>query len=188
MATLLPGPFTVEMYHRLGELGIFDEDDRVELLDGQIVEMTPIGRPHWRTVHRLTNLLARRIPAEMSVSSQSSLLLSDRWEPQPDLAVVRNPEESARDWIATARDTVLVIEVCDTSLERDRDIKIPRYAREGIAEAWLVDVNSDTITCYRNPLPGGPGGYANAVVVRRGETLRPVQIPSFEITADEILD
>ncbi len=123
----------------------------------------------------------------MSVSSQSSLLLSDRWEPQPDIAVLRSPDESARDWIASARDTILVIEVCDTSLERDRDIKIPRYAREGIAEAWLVDVNADTITCYRSPLPGG-GGYATAVVVKRGETLRPVQIPSFEITADEILN
>jgi Uma2 family endonuclease len=121
----------------------------------------------------------------MSVSSQSSLLLSARWEPQPDLAVLRNPDESARDWIATARDTLLVIEVCDTSLERDRDIKIPRYAREGIAEAWLVDVNSETITSYRNPLPAG---YANAVVAKRGETLRPVHIPSCEITVDEILD
>src|SRR6267378_5724554 len=83
MATLLPGPFTVEMYHKLGELGIFDEDDRVELLDGQIVKMTPIGGPHAACVYRLTNLLARRTGGDVGGSVQNPVVLDARWEPQP---------------------------------------------------------------------------------------------------------
>src|SRR6267378_1755712 len=183
MATLLPGPFTVEMYHKLGELGIFDEDDRVELLDGQIVEMTPIGGPHAACVYRLTNLLARRTGGDVGVSVQNPVVLDPRWEPQPDIAILRRPGGSGGAWRATARDVVLVIEVADSSLERDRDVKIPRYAHEGIAEAWLVDLNNDTITCYRDPRPNG---YTETWIVKRGERLRVEQVPNIEITADEI--
>ena len=182
-ARLLPGPFTVEMYHKLGELGVFDEDDRVELLDGQIVEMTPIGQAHWMTVFRLSNLLMRHSTSHVGVSTQSSLVLSERWEPEPDIAVLRRLEGFGGAWLPAARDVILVIEVADTSLERDRDIKIPRYAYEGIAEAWLIDVHAETVTCYRGPTPEG---YAEAVVVKRGETLRPTQWPSVAISVDEV--
>src|SRR3989442_2549305 len=81
MATLLPGPFTVEMYHKLGELGVFSEDDRVELLDGQIVEMSPIGRAHAACVTRLNHLLSRRSRADIAVSVQNPIALTERWEP-----------------------------------------------------------------------------------------------------------
>jgi len=184
MATLLPGPFTVETYHKLGELGIFAEDDRVELLDGQIVQMTPIGHAHWMAVFRLSNLLARKTTPDVGISTQSSLVLSDRWEPEPDIAVLRRPEGYGGHWVPAARDVVLVIEVADTSLDRDRDLKIPRYAHAGIAEAWLVDVNAHTITCYRDPRADG---YADVVVVRRGGTLRPLQLPDVEISAEQVL-
>jgi Uma2 family endonuclease len=184
MATLLPGPFTLEMYHKLGELGIFDEDDRVELLDGQIVEMSPIGDAHAACVYRLTNLLARRTSGDVGVSTQSPVVLDPRWEPQPDIAVLRRPGGSGGRWLPTAREVVLVIEVADTSLDRDRDLKIPRYAHAGIAETWLVDVNAHAITCYRDPRADG---YADVVVVRRGGTLRPLQLPDLEISAEQIL-
>ena len=184
MATLLPGPFTVEMYHKLGELGIFDEDDRVELLDGQIVEMSPIGAAHAACVYRLTNLLARRTSGDVGVSVQNPVLLDPRWEPQPDIALLRRSGGFHGEWVATARDVVLVIEVADSSLERDRDLKIPRYAHEGIAEAWLVDLNNDRITCYRDPRPNG---YTETRIVKRGERLRVEQVPDLEITAEQIL-
>src|SRR2546422_4701733 len=90
-ARLLPGPFTVEMYHKLGELGVFSEDDRVELLDGQIVEMSPIGRAHAACVTRLNHLLSRRSRADIAVSVQNPIALTERWEPQPDIVVVRRP-------------------------------------------------------------------------------------------------
>ena len=88
---LLKGPFTLDAYHRLGELGVLDEDDRVELLDGQIVEMTPIGGAHAACVNRLNTLLARRSGSDTCVSVQNPVVLAERWEPQPDLAVVRRP-------------------------------------------------------------------------------------------------
>jgi Uma2 family endonuclease len=184
MATLLPGPFTVEMYHKLGELGVFDEDDRVELLDGQIVEMSPIGDAHAACVYRLNNLLARRTGGDVGVSPQNPVVLDPRWEPQPDIAVLRRPGGFGGAWRPSARDVVLVIEVADSSLERDRDVKIPHYARTGIPEAWLVDLNGDVITCYRRP---GPDGYGEQTAVSRGATLQPSHVPEVIIAADEIL-
>ncbi len=184
MATLLPGPFTVEMYHKLGVMGVFHEDDRVELLNGQIVDMTPIGNAHARCVFRLTNLLARYSTSEMGVSTQNPLVLDRLWEPQPDIALLRRPGGFHGEWVATARDVALVIEVADSSLERDRDVKIPHYAQTGIAEAWLIDLEGDAITCYRTP---GPDGYEEIITVNRGATLRPVALPELTIGADEIL-
>ncbi len=184
MATLLPGPFTVEMYHKLGELGIFDEDDRVELLDGQIVEMSPIGRAHAACVTRLNHLLSRRSNADVAVSVQNPIALAERWEPQPDIVVVRRPGGFAGAWHPTPQDSLLVIEVADSSLERDRDVKIPHYARTGIPEAWLIDLDGDLITCYRAPRPDG---YGEKITVTRGGTLRPVGLPEVEIEAGEIL-
>src|SRR5256886_10527935 len=92
-AHLLPGPFTVDSYHRLAELGILDEDDRVELLDGQIVEMTPIGGTHAACVIRLTDLVTRRSSRDISVSVQNPVAVAERWEPQPDIAVLRRRSE-----------------------------------------------------------------------------------------------
>lgn len=181
----LRGPFTVDLYHRLGVLGILDEDDRVELLDGQVVEMTPIGARHAACVLRLNNLLARRAPADAGVSMQNPVVVAERWEPQPDIAVLRRAAGLAGAWLPAARDVTLVIEVADTSLERDRDVKIPRYASAGIPEAWLVDLERDEITVCRDP---GPEGYRSLHTARRGQTLRPASLPGVAITADEVLD
>ncbi len=181
---LLPGPFTLDAYHRLGELGVLDEDDRVELLDGQIVEMTPIGGAHAACVFRLNALLSGRTGSDAGVSVQNPVVLAERWEPQPDLAVLRRAGGFSGAWLPGARDVLLVIEVADTSLERDRDIKIPRYAAAGIPEAWLVDLGADAITMYRAP---SPDGYREVVTVTRGGTLRPLRLPDITIEAADIL-
>jgi Uma2 family endonuclease len=181
---LLPGPFTVESYHRLGELGVFHEDDRVELLDGQIVEMTPIGRRHAACVVRLSNWLARHTGTDTGVSVQNPLVLAERWEPQPDIVVLRRAAGFAGAWLPSSGEVLLMIEVADSSLERDREVKIPRYAEAGIPEAWLVDLASDTITVYRAP---GPEGYSEIVTVTRGAVLRPLGLPGVTVAADEIL-
>ena len=182
---LLPGPFTLDAYHRLGELGVLDEDDRVELLDGQIVEMTPIGAAHAACVNRLTALLSRRSGSDICVSVQNPVPLAERWEPQPDVAVLRRAGGFAGAWLPNPQDVLLVIEVADTSLERDRDVKIPRYAAAGIPEAWLVDLAAAAITVYHG---AQPDGYRDVVTVTRGETLRPLLLPGVAITAAEILD
>ena len=181
---LLPGPFTLDAYHRLAELGILDEEDRVELLDGQIVEMTPIGGTHAACVIRLTDLLSRRSGRDTSVSVQNPVVLAERWEPQPDIAVLRRAGGYAGAWLPNPEDVLLVIEVADTSLERDRDVKIPRYAVAGIPEAWLVDLAGEAISVCREP---GPDGYGKIVTVSRGETLRPIGLPELAVAVDEIL-
>src|SRR5438876_1223929 len=181
---LLPGPFTVDAYHRMAELGVLDEDHRVELLDGQIVEMTPIGGAHAACVIRLTDLLTRRTGSDTSVSVQNPVVLGERWEPQPDIAVLRRPGGLAGAWLPSPSDVLLVVEVADTSLERDRDVKIPRYAAAGIPEAWLVDLVGDAITVCREPCPGG---YSEIVTLTRGEALRPLRLPGVAVAVAEVL-
>ena len=181
---LLPGPFTLDAYHRLGQLGVLDEDDRVELLDGQIVAMTPIGAAHAACVNRLTALLSRRTSGDTCVSVQNPVPLAERWEPQPDVAVLRRAGGFAGAWLPDPQELLLVIEVADNSLERDRDVKIPRYAAAAIPEAWLVDLGADAITVYRGP---GPNGYGDVGTLPRGATLRPLRLPDLTITATDIL-
>jgi len=181
---LLPGPFTLESYHRLAELGVLDEDDRVELLDGQIVAMTPIGGAHAACVIRLTALLSRRAGDDTGISVQNPVVLAERWEPQPDLAVLRRDGGLSGAWLPGPQDVLLIIEVADTSLESDRDVKIPRYAAAGIPEAWLVDLGADAITVYRGP---SPDGYRDVITVTGGGTLRPFLLPDITIAVDDIL-
>lgn len=181
---LLPGAFTVDEYHRLGELGIFDEDDRVELLDGQIVEMTPIGAAHAACVLRLNHLLSHRAGEDIAVSMQNPVVLARRWEPQPDIAVLRRAGGFGGAWLPGPEHVLLVIEVADSSLERDRDVKMPAYAAAGIREAWLVDLANDTIRVCREP---GSDGYRDIVTVTRGDVLQPLQLPGVAIEAGEIL-
>jgi Uma2 family endonuclease len=181
---LLPGPFTLDTYHRLGELGIFHEDDRVELLDGQIVQMTPIGGRHAACVIRVSDLLSRRVDRETTVSVQNPLVLAERWEPKPDIAVLRRPGGLAGAWLPNARDVLLIVEVADTLLERDRDIKIPRYAEAGVPEAWLVDLTADHLDAHRKPLGGE---YTEVIRLARGDLVRPAALPDIEVSVSEIL-
>ena len=146
--------------------------------------MTPIGGAHAACVIRLTDLLSRRSGSDTSVSVQNPVVLAERWEPQPDVALLRRPDGYAGAWLPGPRDILLVIEVADTSLERDRDVKIPRYAAAGITEAWLVDLVGDAISVCRQP---GSDGYAEIVSVTRAETLRPLLLPGVAIAVDEIL-
>ncbi len=176
--------FTVDEYHRMGEAGVFHEDDRVELLDGQIVEMTPIGGLHVACVIRLTDLLSTVTGSGAVVSVQNPLVLADRSVPQPDIALLRRRADPSGAWLPSHTDCLLVIEVSDTSVEHDRDVKIPLYARAGIPEAWLVNLPADRIEVYREP---GPKGYATARTATRGDTLTPLEVPSVTLSVDRIL-
>ena len=133
---------------------------------------------------RLNDLLARRSRSDTAVSVQNPVVLAERWEPQPDIAVLRRPGGLGGAWLPGPQDVLLVIEVADTSLERDRDVKIPRYAAAGIPEAWLVDLAGDAISVCRGP---GPDGYAEIATVTRAETLRPLLLPGLAVGVDEIL-
>jgi Uma2 family endonuclease len=184
VARLLPGPFTVDEYYRLGELGILGEDDRVELIDGQVVQVSPIKPAHAGCVCALRELLAAAVETCFLVRVQNPVRLGERTEPQPDLAVVHRRPDGYRKVHPLPGDVLLVIEVSDTTVEYDRDVKLPVYARAGIREAWLVNLPADRVEAHRDP---GPGGYANVRIARRVETVRPVLLESVTLSVEEIL-
>lgn len=176
--------FTVDEYYRMGRGGVFGEDDRVELVDGQVVEMTPIGPGHAGCVTALAGLLARVVGDRAVVSVQNPLRLGECSEPQPDVAVLRPRADAYRTAHPGPGDTLLVIEVADTSLEYDRDIKLPLYAAAGVLEVWLVNLPADRIEVYRNP---AGGRYADVATLSRGASLAPLAFPGLPLGAGQIL-
>jgi Uma2 family endonuclease len=180
---LLKGRLTVDDYYRLAELGILSEDDRVELLDGQIVEMTPIGPLHVHTVNRLTTLFARLAGDQATVSVQNPVVISRRGVPQPDVVLLKPPPTRGAP-LPSTKDVLLLIEVSDTTVGYDREVKVPLYARSGIPEVWLVDLPADCVQVHRSP---AGEEYRDVRMVTRGATLQPLELPGVEISADEIL-
>lgn len=180
---LLKGPFTVDTYQRLAALGVLDEDDRVELIAGQVVEMTPIGDRHASCVRRLNRLLSRALADGAVVDVQNPVVLGEHDVPQPDLVLLQ-PRADAYPRHPRAPDTLLVIEVADSSLEYDREVKVPLYARAGIPEVWLVDLSADQIAVYRHP---SAGQYRNVHAASRGDLLTPVLLRDVTLTASDIL-
>jgi Uma2 family endonuclease len=180
----LPGPFTVDTYHRLAELGILHEDDRVELIDGQVVAMTPIGVGHAGCVNRLTTLFAPLAGSRVTLSVQNPVILDDRHEPQPDFTVLRHRADGYGGRHPQAEDVLLVVEVSDTSAVYDRSVKVPRYALAGIPETWLVHLPADDIEVYRTPVGGS---YTDVTTVSRGARLTPLALPGMELSVEEIL-
>jgi Uma2 family endonuclease len=176
--------FTVDEYEQMGRAGIFGEDDRVELIDGEIVEMTPIGSRHAGCVTRTASLFGRRVGDRAIVSVQNPIRLGSHDEPQPDVAVLKpSPDFYSRSHPGP-QDVLLVIEVSDASTVYDRDTKVPLYARAGIPEAWRVDLQTDLIEVYRDP---SPEGYRQMRTVLRGERLVPSLLHGLEFAVEEIL-
>ena len=173
--------FTVEDYHRMGEAGILTEDDRVELIEGTIVELSPIRDPHARAVNHLTEFLVVRLAGgDVTVSVQNPIRLSGDTEPQPDLAVLRGRDRG----LAEAADVLLVIEMADTSRRYDRNVKLPLYAAAGIPEAWLVDLLARTIERHTEP---HNGRYRQVTIARRGESLASTVLPAVILPVDAVL-
>lgn len=174
--------FTVSDYHQMTEVGILTEDDRVELIDGEIVEMTPVGGRHVACVNRLNRLLMRYTGEDVIVSVQSPVQLAKDQEPEPDVAVIR--ARNYGDELPGASDILLLIEVSDTSLSYDRARKLPLYARAGIVESWLVDLRGEAIERHTNPVGGT---YRVTVRVGRGEEITSLAVPGLVLKADEVL-
>lgn len=172
--------FTVDEYEAMGRAGIFGPDERVELIEGQISAMNPIGTGHVWTVTRLHRIFARR--DDVFAIDQSPILLGIRSQPQPDLVIV--PADISQDRKPAAADTLLVVEVADTSLAYDRQTKGPLYARAGVPEYWLIDLNGERIEQYREP---SPAGYRAMHLFLRGEHLSPAFAPALRISVDEVL-
>jgi Uma2 family endonuclease len=145
---------TVADYYRMAEVGILAPEARVELIDGEIIDMPPPGSLHAATVHRLVEVLVRAVESRASVLVQNPVRLSEHSEPQPDLALLRRREDFYSEHHPRPADTLLIIEVADTSLRFDRRKKIPLYAAQGIPEVWLVDLRGRRLVRYRAPQQG----------------------------------
>ena len=176
--------FTVDDFARLGEAGIFAEDDRVELIDGEIRGMTPIGPPHAWIVNRLIRRIVLHLADRAWVSVQNPLRLDRHTEPQPDLVIARGGGDDYAERHPEAGDVLLVIEVADSSLRYDRAEKMPRYARAGIPEAWLVDAAGRTVTVYTAP---GADGYASGQVFRQGTEIESTAVAGLRVAVDEVV-
>ena len=176
---------TVEQYHRMGEFGILHEDDRVELIDGELIRMAPIGSLHGRLVSRLNRLLVQRASRRAMVSPQNSVILSDVTEPQPDLAVLRWRADDYMARTPTAADTLLVVEVADSTLRYDRDFKLRFYARSAVPEVWIVDARGRRILRYLEP---EADGYRVAQTLEQGAAARCAAQPELRVSVDELFE
>lgn len=145
---------TVSDYYRMAEVGILGPDARVELIDGEIMEMAPPGSLHASTVHRLTRILVRAAGDAAMVLVQNPVRLNEYSEPQSDLALLGERKDFYSQQHPGPRDVFLVIEIADTSLRFDRDVKASLYAAHGIPEMWLVDLRGRRLVRHRDPRQG----------------------------------
>lgn len=175
--------FTVDDYHKMINAEIFHEDDRVELLDGEIHNMSPIDSAHVAYVNRLTHLLTRVIDEQAIVSVQNPFELNDYSEPQPDIALFRWREDFYVKHLPTPADTLLVIEVANTSAHADRTVKLPRYAMAGIPEVWIVNIKQRVIQQYTQP---DGNDYASHKLVKRGVITTTCLTPTLELSIERI--
>jgi Uma2 family endonuclease len=180
---LLKRLFTVEEYHKMVEADILTPDDRVELIEGEIVQMAAIGRRHAACVRRLIRLFSQRLSDRVLVDVQDPVELSDRSEPQPDLALLQQRPDFYESGHPHPEDVILLVEVADTTAEADREVKIPLYAKAGIAEVWLVDINEQSLEVYRER---SANGYQNVQKLGRGQTVSIQAFPDISFTIDEI--
>ena len=176
--------WTVDEYERMAEAGILTEDDRVELIEGEIVQMSPIGSRHAACVNRVAAWLQRKIGQDTIISVQNPIRLNDYTEPQPDIAVLRLQADFYAPAHPTPADVLLVIEVAETSLAYDRDVKLPRYAEAQIPEVWLIDLAGATVTHYAQPRNGV---YADVHPAQRGEVLIARTFPNVLVPVDDLV-
>ena len=176
--------FTVEEFVRMGEAGIFEPDGRVELIDGVIFEMAPIGKPHGARISIVLQELMDKIPRNIMKYSQSTIRLSDGSGPEPDIALLTPEASLDRENIPRPEDILLIIEIADSTLPRDRREKARRYAQSGIPELWIFVLADDEIEVHRQPTPEG---YADVQRYRRGDTLTIQALPGVWLAVDELL-
>ena len=175
-------PLSVENYHRMIEAGILTEDDRVELLEGAVIEMSPEGPPHSVVIDRLNWFITRALPAEgYMVRVQHPMTLPPRSEPEPDLAIV---DAAASSWSAHPASALLVIEVAQASLRKDRERKSRIYASAGIPEYWVADLVDLCVHVHREP---HGQAYASIDMRRPPDELQPATVKLPPLSLAELL-
>lgn len=169
----------------MAQAGILTEDDQVELIEGEVIEMSPIGSRHAACVNRLNTLLNRLVGQKMIVSVQHPIYIDEFSAPQPDVALLRWREDFYAGSHPAASDVLIVIEVADTSVEYDRKKKLPLYARAGIPEVWLANLPEDRFEIHTQPRGDE---YQSVAIVRRGESINSQTVAGLTVNVSEILD
>ncbi|MBK1705580.1 Uma2 family endonuclease [Halochromatium glycolicum] len=171
-------------YHRMAEAGIFSEDDHIELIDGEVIDMPPIGDEHAGLTTQLNHLVHRSGIKDALVSVQSPLVLGEHSEPEPDLMLLRFRADYYKHAKPRAADVLLLIEVADSSLSYDRSVKLPLYAQHGIAEVWILNLQDRVVEVHRNP---DGQHYRDTWLARAGDLLHSQQAPDFSLCVSELL-
>ena len=184
MATVTHHRFTVDEYEQMIVEGILTENERIELIRGEVVEKMVVGPLHSATVNRINRLLTTRLLALAIVSIQNPVVLNDS-EPEPDIALLAPRDDFYAPSKPRSSDVLLVIEVADTSLAYDRDIKLPLYAQAGIQEFWIVNLEESKVEVYRQPLPSG--NYASRTDFSPGDLLCALAFPEVTFAIDSML-
>ena len=175
---------TVKEYHRMVESGILAPDERVELIEGQIFRMAAKGTAHSAAVTRVDRSFSKALEGQALVRLQDPVQLSDFSEPEPDVAIVHLDPLDYEDHHPTPKEIFLLIEVSDSTLKRDRELKAPAYARSGIEECWILDVKGRCLYVLRKP---GPEGYGVELVLRDGDAIAPLAFPNCQVQVSEFL-
>ena len=176
--------FTVDDYHRMAQAGILSEDDRVELIEGEIVMMSPIGSRHAACVRRLLHLFVHGVGDKAIVAVQDPICLEEHSEPQPDISLLKPRKDLYAHKHPGPEDVLLLVEVAEMSAGYDREVKVPLYARYGIKEVWLIDLEAEAVEVCRGP---SAAGYQERVIMKRGDALSPGAFPDITLPVDEIL-
>ena len=174
--------FNVTEYYRMMDVGILSGSDRVELIDGEVVQMSPIGRRHAACVDRLNAHFSKL--ENVIVRVQNPIRLNDFSEPQPDVALLRKRDDFYESGHPAPQDVLLVVEVSDSSADMDQLVKLPLYAEAGISEFWLVNLPAEKIEMYSNP---ANGTYQKSQEFKRGEQFTSDTIPGLSLSVDSIL-
>ncbi len=176
--------FSVNEYYRMAETGVLRPDARVELLDGKIIDMSPIGPSHGGVVNWLNRLFSNRSRGRWLVTVQNPVHLDDFSEPQPDLMLLKPVADDYRSRHPQPEDVFLLIEVSDSTLESDREVKLPAYGRAGIAEFWIVNLVNGTLEIYREP---HFTGYGSSRILNVGDQASPALFPDAIVDVAELL-
>jgi Uma2 family endonuclease len=175
-------PISVFEYHKMIDAGVFHEDDRMELIEGELIQMAPIGGTHVQLLNLLTRILVQQVGEDGVVSPQNPIALPPDSEPEPDIAVLR-PECLYRTEVPNAHDVLLLVEVSHSTLAYDRDVKIPLYAKHGIPEVWVFDVTSRSVSIYREPTRNS---YRRLLTPDRSETISPLLLPKVQLQLRDV--
>ena len=176
--------WTVKEYHKLGEIGIFNPEERLELIEGDIIKISAKGTVHAAATRRTATLLHNLLGNQAAVYNKSPITLDDNSEPEPDIAVVRIDPFDYATHHPTPSEVYLIIEVADSSLTFDREIKAKIYARSGIADYWVLNVGDRQLHVFREPTENG---YQSEVILGETASISPIEFPAFNIAIQAML-